>query len=272
VDWRSRLLLAAGIIFALGAGFVAYVVLVRVTAPPPTATVVVAAVDIPERTLITAGEVNRLIAARQVPSSQVPAGALTDPQQAVGRATKERLAEGVVLVDSKLLVQVASSAAPGLAAVLPHDYVGMAVPVSDLNSVAGAIRPDDRVDLIVTMAARPTNGPAYPVTHMLMQDVRVLSVGLWVENKDSAPDRYSMVTLVVTRQQAAELQYLVNTDAKLSLALRRFDDTDENPIQPITSEYFSKRFGLSVPISADFPTPVPATSTPLPLPTPTASP
>src|SRR4051812_25346107 len=102
MDWRSRMFLGGGIVLALLAGLATWIVLSRARALGPNSAVVVAAVDIPERTLITAGNVSRLLTIQQLPTNQVPPGALIDPQAALGKALSAPIAAHDVLVDSKL--------------------------------------------------------------------------------------------------------------------------------------------------------------------------
>src|SRR5438093_2302710 len=102
MDWRSRAFLVGGGVLALVAGVIAYVLLARATVVTLTSAVLVAAADIPERTIINSGNVNQLLTLRQVPVEQVPQDALADPKQAIGRATRQRIAAGSVLVDSNL--------------------------------------------------------------------------------------------------------------------------------------------------------------------------
>src|SRR4051794_7698697 len=123
----AKLFLFFGIIFAITASYTTYTAISRLTAPPPSSAVVVAAMDIPPRTQITAGELNRLLTVQRIDGKQVPAGALTDPSQAVGQTTRDSIAAGEVIVTSRLVSPNAQTgaaglvSAPAMSAVLPKD-------------------------------------------------------------------------------------------------------------------------------------------------------
>ena len=235
MEWRSRLLLAVGVLLALAAGAATYLALTRAQVATLNAVVVVASVDIPERTLITAGNVEQLLAVRQVPTDQVPDGALREPSEAVGKAARSRIAADEVLVSSRLSTEADGSSGT-VSALLPVGSVAMAIPVNDVMSVAGAVRPNDRVDIIATTTPRQGNGSGVPVTQLLMQDVKVLSVGLWGQDAGAENQRYNTVTLVLDRQQALLLQHLLQTEARLTMVLRRFDDERQVETRPVTSD------------------------------------
>src|SRR5436190_9597071 len=140
----AQLFLLFGILFAVAASFATYTAISRLTAPPPSGAVVVAAMDIPARTQITAGELNRLLTVQRIAANQVPPGALTDPSQAVGQTTRDSIAAGEVLVASRLVSASAPAgapdvvSAPAMSAVLPRDNVAMTIPVDAVNNVSGA--------------------------------------------------------------------------------------------------------------------------------------
>src|SRR5262249_43045959 len=139
----------------------------------PMATVAVARVEIPERTLFTGTNVDQLLTTQQVPRDLVPADALTRPIEAIGKATTMRLAPGEIVLGSAERLASGEGASARPAASIPRDKVALAVPAGDSVSVAGAVQPGDRVDVIATWTQ--ANGTA--ITQDVFQDVRVFAIG-----------------------------------------------------------------------------------------------
>jgi Flp pilus assembly protein CpaB len=109
------------------------------------------------------------------------------------------------------------------------------------------------------------------VSHTLMQDVVVLWVGKFPLDGSSlstaptptpipppdgeqqeavepeAPDEPSIITLIVTPQDAVTLNYLMLSKAYLSLALRNMNDIDKYPTQAVTLQFLLDQYGIPNP-------------------------
>jgi Flp pilus assembly protein CpaB len=99
------------------------------------------------------------------------------------------------------------------------------------------------VDVIVTWTR--SNAPA--ITQALFQDIQVFAVGRrQVDGQPlAARTATGTVTLLLEHQQALALEYLLQTGARVSLGLRRFDQIGEVPTEAVTSELLARRyFGL----------------------------
>lgn len=141
--WRARHLVVAVCCGAAAASAVQ----VLAPAPPLTRDVVVAA-----RALEPGSELKRAdVEVRAVPTALVPADAIRDPDEAVGRVPAVRLAAGLPL--SAELV-----AGGAFAALAPAGTV--VVPVRLDDATAGLLRPGDRVDLVTTAVATGADGAA----------------------------------------------------------------------------------------------------------------
>jgi Flp pilus assembly protein CpaB len=238
----SRLLLGAGALLALLLGFVTYTALSAEPLVAPTRAVVVAREELPPYTLFTQSNVDRLLTTRQYLVENVPAEALTQPAQAVGRVTTIRVAVGELILDAPDRLTIGEGGARA-SATIPRDYVAVTIPATEMLTVAGALQPGDRVDVIVTWA--PPNEP--PITRILHQDVRVFSVGFWQQQQGDAQTgllrvpvaariAVSSVTLLLDSTQAAELQFLTRSGGDIALALRRLDQFADVSADPITTD------------------------------------
>jgi pilus assembly protein CpaB len=241
VDRTTKLLLGAGIVLALVVGLGIYA---AVTAAQElgraTSAVVLARGEVPERTQFTAGNVRELLTTQQVPRDLVPQGALSDPAEAVGKVTTARLVPGEIVIGSPDRLATGDGASGRPAASIPRDKVALAMAATEAVSVAGAVQSGDRVDVIATLSLQS----GQTITQAIFQDVRVFSVGRWQpdprqRNTNTAP---SSVTLLLDHQQALVLENLLQTGARVSLALRRLDQSGEVPTDPVTPDAIVRRW------------------------------
>jgi Flp pilus assembly protein CpaB len=110
-----------------------------------------------------------------LPADAAPADALRQPSDAIGKATTRSLAAGEVVLGTPDRLASGEGASARAAAVIPRDKVAVAIPATDAVTVAGALQPGDRVDVIGTWT-RP-NGQA--ASQNIFHDVRVFAVGRW---------------------------------------------------------------------------------------------
>jgi pilus assembly protein CpaB len=235
MDTVNKWLFGVGIALALLAGLGTYAAVTGAQGiGRATTAVVVARKEIPERTLFTGANVGALLGTAQVPSDLVPEGALLQVSEAVGKVTTSRLAANEVVRGGpdRLASSEGTTARP--AAAIPRDKVALAMPATDTISVAGAVQPGDRVDVLATLARPNTE----PVTQSIFQDVQVFAVGRWQSDGQprAAGNPASTVTLLLDYQQALVLENLQQTGARVSLALRRLDQTGAVPTEPVTPD------------------------------------
>lgn len=152
----ARGLLVAGVSLAVASAVVVYLLARSAqTAVPTVATtgVLVAARDIAPRTTIGAGDVK----VAQLTVESVPAGALRDPSEAVGRIATIAIARNEAVLPSKFVPPEGTSAL----SVFPvgeqpsgsaPDWRAMSLSVPEQNAVGGALLAGDVVDLIVSFS------------------------------------------------------------------------------------------------------------------------
>lgn len=271
----GTVLLLLGVLIAVGVSFMVFAQARRAadTARMESVEVLVAAQDIPERTLVIAP----FLATKRMLPSSLPMAAMVKADQAVGKMTTAPILAGEFILPGKL---VEADGRAGLTFTIPKGRVVMTMPASDILST-GAVRSGDQVDLLVTI--RPperdehpgqpppgaTPGPMPPsptsvadldvgTTQMTMQNLKVLAIGLvnmpepvpGAENdqkvrsvNDRAPSSQSLITFAVERQDALILKALKDTRrVKLELVLRANGDDEVVQTDPVTLNTIIARY------------------------------
>jgi len=216
------LAIAAGGVFAFGTyNYVQN--LPAKTTTIPTKPVVVAAVDLQVGAEIGKDDV-RII---QWPANAVPAQAMSDPSQVVGRGLVMPMIENEPFLDLKL---ASKEAGAGLPPAIPPGLRAVSVKVNEVIGVAGYVLPGTRVDVVATVS--PTQNSVDMTSKVILTDVQVLAAGTKIERdaKDNKPIPVSVVTLLVDPGQAERLT-LASTEGKIQLALRNPLDK-ETPATP----------------------------------------
>lgn len=190
-----------------------------VTVTAPIAKIVVAAMDLPMATKLTAEHLKMV----EWPVSALPPGAIRESKEIVDRVLISHVIAGEPI---RALQLAAKDAGNGLAALIPAHMRAMAVRVDDVVGVAGFIHPDDRVDVIVTL--RPSKpADAEFTSKVILQNVKVLAVGKEIEIADTARRQASpatVATLLVGPAQAEKLALAAN-EGRLVLTLRSWTDS-----------------------------------------------
>lgn len=266
---RGRLILFLGLILALVTVGVAYYYLQQ-GAPPSeeevrTRPVLIALQSIEEHTDIPA----EAVGTKEWPEDLVPANALNNPAEVVGKMALVPIAEGQIilpemLVDKQKVIEEGSLASLAV----PEGTVALAFPVDEIHSVAGAIQAGDFVDVLVTITFEgqksmgvTTEGEemVQPIqlqaTQLTLQDVEVLRVGSWnpspppAEGEEkAAPPPQNFLTLLVSQQDALVLKY-ARDDLNFSVdfALRGVEDHTIVSTESVTLQYILTRFDVTTP-------------------------
>ncbi len=109
-----------------------------------------------------------------------------------------------------------------IAALLPDGMRATTVRINDVSGVAGFIKPNDSVDVLVTRAAIGPDGAQTggQVTDVLLQNVRVIAMGQDSVGADGKPSPTNSTTVEVTPLDAQKL-VLGQQLGQLSLVLRK---------------------------------------------------
>jgi pilus assembly protein CpaB len=184
----------------------------------PTKPVVVAAVD-----LQLGEEISRdAIRVVEWPANSLPAGALSDPNEVVGRGLLMPMIQNEPFLPMKLASKEAGS---GLPPVIPPGLRAVSVKVNEVIGVAGYVLPGTRVDVVATVS--PTQQSTDMTSKVILTNVQVLAAGTKVDQdgEKNKPVAVSVVTLLVDPEQAERLT-LASTEGKIQLALRNPLDQD----------------------------------------------
>ena len=197
---RGTILIAAGIILALGTTVVVFALLRtggQAPPAPPEATpepmvkVVIAAQEIPALTEIPADAVGTL----DIPKSAVTPEHLLDPEAVVGKKAMTAIVRGSfittdILLDESKVLELGYNASLNV----PEGKVATAFRTTQLRAVAGAVQNGDFVDILISYwmldteaepaAAQGEEAAEVPTSYillaqLLLQDVEVLRVGPW---------------------------------------------------------------------------------------------
>jgi pilus assembly protein CpaB len=186
----------------------------------PTKQVVVAASDLDIGAEVAQGDVKVI----QWPANAVPANAISDPKDVVGRGLVLPVIENEPILPMKL---ASKDAGAGLPPIIPPGLRAVSVRVNEVIGVAGYVTPGTRVDVVVTLS--PTQNQQDITSKVILTDVQVLAAGTKMErdSEKGKPIAVNVVTLLVNPDEAERLT-LASTEGKIQLALRNPLDRD-NP-------------------------------------------
>jgi pilus assembly protein CpaB len=208
------LAVTAGAVFAFGT----YNYVQNATRPStngpamPTQNVVVAVNDLDVGAEIKPEDVKVI----RWPKDSVPAQAMTDPKEAIGRGVITPLIQNEPLLPSKLS---SKEAGPGLPPAIPPGLRALSVKVNEVIGVAGYVLPGTRVDVLATVNPSGNNGDV--TSKVVLTNVQVLASGTKIERdvEKGKPVPVSVVTLLVAPEESERLT-LAATEGKIQLALR----------------------------------------------------
>ena len=156
------------------------------------------------------------------PASAVPEGSFEDPAALLGRGLIASVVRHEPILPGKLASKEAGS---GLPPIIPSGKRAVSVRVNEVIGVAGYVLPGTRVDVVATQS--PTAKAEDMTSKVVLSNVEVLTAGTRLEHdsKDGKPMQVTVVTLVVTPDEAERLT-LASTEGKIQLALRNPLDLD----------------------------------------------
>jgi pilus assembly protein CpaB len=192
--------------------------------------VIVAAQDIPRKTMIT----HDMVKVINVPAELVQADSLKDINDAVGKLSKVPITAGDQISERKLMLEGKNDDFIGS---IPIDKRAFTIPVDEVTGVAGFVKPGDYVDVIYTLnkAADGRN-----IGSLLLQNILVLAANHedaidTIGKEKRSVDTIISVTLAVTPDEASMLA-LAKESGKVHLSLR--------PVQPNPGSIDKKNFSL----------------------------
>lgn len=223
--YRPFLLLGLAAIIAFSTSSVAYRWLraqSTVTQAPPEDTtpkleVAVANFDIPRGSTITA----EMVKTAKLAADTLPAGVFKAEEVSalVGRVAVVDVVQNEAILQAKL---APLDATRGVAALVDPSKRAMSVKVDDEIGVAGFVKPNDRVDVFVTVDVQSSeNGEQASISKLVLANTPVLAIGseLVRTGKDEAAQVVNVITLEVSPPEAEKLA-LASSRGKIRLGLR----------------------------------------------------
>jgi pilus assembly protein CpaB len=186
-----------------------------------TKPVVVAAADLSIGSELDRDDVKTI----EWPADALPAGAIANPDEVVGRAIIVPIIQHEIILPAKLAPK---EAGVGLPPAIPPGLRAMSVRVNEVIGVAGYVAPGTHVDVLVTVS--PTMQQQDMTAKVILTNVKVLTAGTKMETDGAGekPVAVNVVTLLVNPEEAERLT-LASTEGKIQLALRNPLDL-ENPV------------------------------------------
>jgi pilus assembly protein CpaB len=252
---NRRFILLAIVLGLMGAGLV-YVATSRNTttdgggSAAADTPVLVAKVDIPARTTITAD----MVEVRLVEADARSVLAYDNVEGIRGKVTRFPIAANEQVLSSKVVDLSAGSAATArsLSYIIPEGKRAFSISASEVRDVGGLLLPGDYIDVMVKydVEFQGEVESAY-VAHILLQNVEVLAVSQTIVDvvADQEPSETGQrerisearpnpgagtVTLALTAEDA-QLIFLAESHGEIRFAMRPFGDSEERPIDFTTA-------------------------------------
>lgn len=223
---RLLIILLSAFVIAAGCSYIVFrLVGNRISvAHTPTARVIAAATDIKIGSVLRGPDLTTIEIAGTLPD-----GAISKPEDAIGRGVISNLYKGEPILQSRL---AAVGSGGGLAATIPQGMRASAVKVNDVVGVAGFVTPGMRVDVLISGNPPGTsNATEGTLVRTLLQNIEVLSAGTDIQrDAEGKPQQVQVVNLLVTPAQA-EVLSLASNETHIQLVLRNPLDTkvDKTP-------------------------------------------
>ena len=264
---KGFMFLGAGLIFAVLAGLVGFVTVLKATAQgsgaqasEAKAAVVVAARTIPVRSTVSADD----LLVMDVSAEAIPEGAIRTVADAAGKVAVADLYPGEIILSERLLDPDVITADGRMALVLAGDKVLMAFPTKDLMSRIDVLKPGDHVDLLFSFefptssgsdgegAAGTSPNEARPrkdlSTFALLQNVTISGVvGGTVPAKDGKSTKIQppdALLLTLSPQDALILKYMRDAGGVADVVLRSPGVDRPFSTDPVDVEYVMNRYRI----------------------------
>ena len=205
------------------------------------ARVLVARIDIPERTVLKEDMVEVLDVPRKfMQQDAFEMKTQSDMKLIVNLVTRTRLPKGNQITQSSL---ISLSPESGLSVKIPPGYRGAILPID--NEMKILIKPGDRVDVMVTFDALMNDGRKEKVTATILQNVLIIAVGTNLgqgmnakqfknlgdkEDKTAAFSEKASVSLALNPNEAQYLALAIK-QGDTTVIMRGLGDMEMHPME-----------------------------------------
>jgi Flp pilus assembly protein CpaB len=173
----------------------------------PLRPAVIAREPIPPRRALRPADADRLLEVRRMPSRFVPVGALSAPEQAIGRVPAARIPAGAYLLTAQLRASRRRHHRPGPRLGEGREPVQISVTGAEALAATGRGPQGTRVDVIVTTEPGPGGGKGR--TYVAAEGVELLALSQGADGASTdlpGPSAAtSVATLALTQPEALRL-------------------------------------------------------------------
>jgi len=218
-----------------------------VSAPAPTAKILVAAKELPVGTILAADDVAWQPWPQNGMNEAYFSGARSKLKDVEGKVVRSPMNRGEPVTASAVIAQGERGF---LAAVLSPGMRAVTIKLSPVAGIGGFIFPGDRVDVIVTHTIEVSRAEKYTAAETVFQNVRVLAVDQRSATQDEKIQIGKTATIEVTPKMAEKVAMLEKIGV-LSLSLRSLTGdgslvAGNNPDSPPISTTSSHTMGHEV--------------------------
>jgi pilus assembly protein CpaB len=213
---RYSFIFYAAVIVALVSTFGVYRVL---ETAKESARIVTGPVVIAQKDMAEGAAIDRMaVAVVQWPVATIPVGAFTSIDSVVGRVARVTLFTGDPLVPGRL---APDGTGPGLEVKIAQGKRAVSFRINDVSGIAGLIRPNSRVDIVVVMDGAADKGR---LAKVFLQNMRILAIGSAPQpTEDGRPMNATVATVEATPDEGEQIA-LVTTQGQIQLMLRGYGD------------------------------------------------
>lgn len=170
--------------------------------------IIVAAIDIPEKTVIQ----STMLKTAALQPELVPNGAVREAGTVIGKIAKSKISRNEPLTEPQLI----DAAMAGFTAKIPPDKRAISIAVTDTTGVSGFARPGDFVDIMLIADKGRTNAVS---AAMVLQNVLLLAINKSTDTASGPRESIATATVAVSPQDTLRLG-LSQSQGKLYLVLR----------------------------------------------------
>jgi pilus assembly protein CpaB len=258
VNRRGLLFIGIGLVAAIAAGLVVYVLATNISrgveqagpaVPTPqvsTSEVVFALVDIAPRTVITSS----MLTTADYPADLVRTDTFTNTEQVIGLTARAPIYKGVPIIASQVLT---GSGRSGISSVIEKGKVLVAFPANDILNSSVALQPGDRVDILLTIPLSGTarldasaetesqvqGGQRDIVSQKTIQNVEVYPSTNWVPTSEDAEAVHNaaVLTFLVDHQEALILKYVKDSGGTIDMVVRSLEEAQDVWTEPVNLDF-----------------------------------
>jgi pilus assembly protein CpaB len=213
-----------------------------------TAATVVAKVEIPARTPITAD----MLEIKNVPVNGRAATALGSIDDAVGKVTRYPVALGEQLTPNKVVSVEGTENVDSLSFAVPKGMRAISISADQVLSAGGLVLPGDYVDIMGVLSGTKPDGSEVEnyVVKTILQNVQVLAVAQTIADapattaetssdgqsgrgSESKPNPEATTLTILVSPAQAQMLFLAESNGTLRAVVRGFGDADTADLPPV---------------------------------------